>query len=557
MKQRAENLRALEDQEFDVLIVGGGINGAVASAALAARGAKTALIDKADFASETSSQSSNLVWGGIKYLESFEIPLVYKLCQSRNFLTKMYPSTVKEIRFLTAVRNNFRWPAFVVFLGTIFYWVLGGFQTERPRYLSRNKIRALEPALNVDEARAGFEYSDCYLHDNDARFVFNFVRSALKKGAIAANYVAAQTYERVEGGWNVGIRDELTGKQSTVRAKVLINACGPYADAQNEQSGVTTEHRHLFSKGVHLVVDRVTPHQRILTFFASDGRPFFVIPMGTKTCVGTTDTQVTDADVGVTDEDRHFILDNVNAGLSLERPLEMKDIIAERCGVRPLAVTGGEDSDDWLQLSRKHAIDVDETQAHISVFGGKLTDCLNVGDEISEAVATLGVALQEPETLWYGEPPAEVKAQFVAQAALINLDTMTGPGIEEKLTERLWRRYGQSAFDLLAQIEQDPTQAEILIANAEYIRCELEYVAKHEMITKLDDFMRRRSKISLVMSMQEIAAADGLRTACEMLFGEEADAKLAEYFSDQGVEWPASTEDSASPGVRRVGAVHE
>ena len=535
MKQRADNLRALSEQEFDVLIVGGGINGAVAATALAARGAKVALVDKADFASSTSSQSSNLVWGGIKYLESFEVPLVYKLCQSRNLLTKMYPSTVKEIRFLTAVRKDFRWPAFLVFLGTVFYWVLGGFKTQRPRYLTRRKISAIEPALNVAEATAGFEYSDCYLHDNDARFVFNFIRSASKKGAIAANYVAAETYVRTDTGWQVGIRDELTGEASAIRAKVLINACGPYADAQNRESQITTDHRHLFSKGVHLIVDRVTPHQRILTFFASDGRPFFVIPMGTKTCVGTTDTQVTDPDVGVTAADRQFILDNVNAGLALAKPLDVSDIIAERCGVRPLAVTGGEDSDDWLQLSRKHAIDVDDKQAHISVFGGKLTDCLNVGDEIADVVESLGISLQTPETLWYGEPSAEVKARFVAQADAIDLDAMTGPGIEEKLTERLWRRYGASAFDLLEQISADPTQAEILIGNAEYVRCEIEYAARHEMITKFDDFMRRRSKISLVMSMSDIAATSGLMEACEMLFGDEAEAKLAEYFSEQGV----------------------
>lgn len=534
MKQRADNLQALGEQEFDVLIVGGGINGAVAAAALAARGAKTALVDKADFASSTSSQSSNLVWGGIKYLESFEVPLVFKLCQSRNLLTKMYPSTVKEIRFLTAVRKDFRWPAFMVFLGTIFYWVLGGFKTRRPEYLSRKRIGKREPALNVAEASAGFEYSDCYLHDNDARFVFNFVRSAVKKGAVAANYVGAETYARTDTGWQVGIRDELTGVQSTVRAKVLINACGPYADAQNVKSQVETDHRHLFSKGVHLIVDRVTQQQRILTFFASDGRPFFVIPMGTKTCVGTTDTQVTDPDVGVTDDDRKFILDNVNAGLALAKPLTTDDIIAERCGVRPLAVTGGEDSDDWLQLSRKHAIDVDEQKAHISVFGGKLTDCLNVGDEIADVVASLGVELTEPEGLWYGEPAPKVKAQFVAAAASINLDGMTGPGIEEKLTERLWRRYGNSAFDLLEQIKADRSQADILIAGAEYVRCEIEYAAQHEMITKLDDFMRRRSKISLVMTKSEIANAGGLMSACEMLFGDEAAAKHAEYFATEG-----------------------
>lgn len=538
MAQRTRNIRALGEQEFDVLIVGGGINGAVAAASLAARGAATALVEKSDFASETSSQSSNLVWGGIKYLESFEIPLVYRLCKSRDQLTEMYPSTVKEIRFLTAVRKNFRWPAAVVFLGAVFYWVLGGFRTQRPRYLSRKKIRAIEPALNVDDATAGFEYSDCYLHDNDARFVFNFVRSALNRGAVAANYVAAQSYERTEHGWSVGIRDELTGEQSTVRAKVLINACGPYADEQNLKSNVTTEHRHLFSKGVHLVVDRVTPHRRILTFFASDGRPFFVIPMGNKTCVGTTDTQVSDADAGVTEEDRRFILDNVNAGLALDKPLELSDIIAERCGVRPLAVTGGEDSDDWLQLSRKHAIDVDEPQSHISVFGGKLTDCLNVGDEIAEVVESLGIPLQTPKELWYGEPSPAVKARFVARAEAIGLDAMTAPGVEEMLSERLWRRYGDAAFGLLEQIESDRSQADILISNAEYIRCELEYAAEHEMITKLDDFMRRRSKISLVMSTSDIANATGLRTACEMLFGDEADAKLAQYFAEQATESP-------------------
>ena len=144
-----------------------------------------------------------------------------------------------------------------------------------------------------------------------------------------------------------------------------------------------------------MIVDQVTDNQKVLTFFASDGRMFFLIPMGPKTCIGTTDTQVYSPEVEVTDEDRDFLLENANALLNLDQPLTKASIIAERVSVRPLAIKGHSGEADWVQLSRKHIIEVDESRQHLSIFGGKLTDCLNVGDEVASWVQRLGVTVPQ------------------------------------------------------------------------------------------------------------------------------------------------------------------
>jgi alpha-glycerophosphate oxidase/glycerol-3-phosphate dehydrogenase len=526
---RNSNVEKLGEDVFDVLIVGGGINGAVAAASLAARGVRVALIDRGDYASGVSSHSSNLAWGGIKYLESHEYLLVNKLCKSRNRLMRAYPSTVKEIRFFTTIQKGFRYWPFFVFLGSMLYWLMGRCVTRAPRYISARAIEAAEPVVNTANAAGGLEYSDCYLYDNDARFVFNFIRKSLNYGCIAANYVASLGANREGDTWVTRARDEISGKNFDIRSRIVINACGPYVDAQNGMSGERTQYHHLFSKGVHLIVDRVTDNQRVLTFFASDGRLFFLIPMGPKTCIGTTDTQVEDPEVGVTDEDRDFVLENVNALLDLERPLSRADIIAERVAVRPLAIQGEGGEADWVQLSRKHVIEVNEATCHMSIFGGKLTDCLNVGDEVADWVAKLGIAVPQPDNTWFGEPGKELRDEFMLQARLMDLDELTDPSSSEPLSERFWRRYGESAFGLLERIREDESCVALLIENAEYTRCEIELAARREMIVTLEDFMRRRSKIEQVVRREDLANAPGLREACSILFADEAEMRLQEY----------------------------
>lgn len=529
MNLRATNLQLLSQQTFDVLIVGAGINGAVSAAALSKKGLSVAVIDKGDFAGETSSHSSNLAWGGIKYLESHEYFLVNKLCKSRNHLMQSYPSTVQEIRFLTTLQKGFRFPALFVYMGTLLYWMMGRFFTRFPEFLSANAITAREPVIDTSNAQGGFEYSDAFLHDNDARFVFNFIRGAMDNGAIVTNYVSAQQADFTDDIWHVSARDELTQNPIQIKAKSVINACGPFADIFNDTLKNHTQHHHVFSKGVHLIVNKLTTVDKVLAFFASDGRLFFVIPMGQKTCIGTTDDKVSTPNPVVTDEDRQFILDNVNALLNLEQPLTMQDIISERCGVRPLAVKGDSNNSDWVQLSRKHAIDINAEKRIVSIFGGKLTDCINVGNEIAETISSFNMPLPFPQAKWYGESSHAHKQTFLDRAALIKLDDLTPIYSSEPLSERLWRRYDINALQIIDEIQRDPKQAEQLMHNAEYLRAELHYAARREMITKLDDFLRRRSKIAMVLNSEDILSSPGLVEACEILFGEQAQSKLDEY----------------------------
>jgi glycerol-3-phosphate dehydrogenase len=534
MKLRESNLAKLDASVFDVLIVGGGINGSVSASALAAQGASVALIDMGDFAGCTSQESSNLVWGGIKYLESGEVGLVRKLCLSRNRLIRAYPSSVREIRFFTSIERGFRWNRFMMFLGTLLYWAIGNFFTRIPRLLDRDDIADEEPAVAL-LGSGGVEYSDAFLIDNDARFVFGFIRNALDHGAIAVNYARSLGSGRREDGlWHTCVRDELDGSERIVRSRVLINAAGPFVDTHNALIGQTTSYHHVFSKGVHLIVQRITEAARVLTFFADDGRLFFVIPLGPKSCIGTTDTRVEKIPAHVEPEDRRFILENVNKRLRLARPLEERDIIAERCGVRPLVLNSAASGDgrDWMQLSRKHVIEVDADDRHISIFGGKLTDCLNIGEEITVAVRALGVDMPDFGRRWYGEPDLSVRDAFFHQAKLMGLDALTAKESSEPLSTRLWRRYAGTALALLDDIRQDPQMAQVLISGTEYIRCELHHAAGREMITKLEDFLRRRSKIALIARQDDIRRAPGLIEACEILFGDQAQAKFDEYFAD-------------------------
>lgn len=526
---RANNIKKLAEEELDVLILGAGINGAVAAASLAARGVKVGIIDKGDFAGETSSNSSNLAWGGIKYLESHEYTLVNKLCKSRNNLMRHYPSSVTEIRFLTTIQKGFRFPVWFVFIGTLIYWLFGRCFTMAPKYLTSKTIKQYEPAIKITDAQAGFEYSDAFLKDNDSRFVFNFITAAAKQSAFVANYVESVNAIRKNDRWEVQAEDKTTDEKFSIKAKILINACGPQVDFINKRTKQKTSHHHLFSKGVHLIVDRISKEDRVLTFFASDGRLFFVLPMGSKTCIGTTDNQVRTHNSFVNESDRQFILDNANNLLTLDKPLTTKDIISERCGVRPLAIEAEDGVADWVALSRKHAIDVNKVDKHISIFGGKLTDCINVGEEIAAIVKTLNVSMKTQEPLWYGEPTETVKARFMSLSKTINLDDLTPVGAIEPLSYRFWRRYGEDAFKLLEAIKQEPKKAEIALQHTEYTWAEIDWVADNEMIVNLEDLLRRRSKASLVIRKKELNSAEGLKEVCERLFAEKAQQKMDEF----------------------------
>ena len=533
MSLRDTNLDKLDNGTFDVLIVGGGINGAVSAAALSARGASVALIDRGDFAGFTSQQSSNLVWGGIKYLENYEIPLVRKLCMSRNRLMRAYPANVKEIGFLGVMGETSPFPPWLVGVGAFAYWGIGNFKTNAPRPMSPETVERIEPVINTIGTKGGIEYADAYLKDNDARFVFSFIRSAMDVGAIAANYVELISAERAGGKWQAALRDVESGAELSVNAKVIVNAAGPFLDGLNSSWNLRTRHQIVYSKGVHLVVDQLTPNERVLAFWDDSQRLFYVIPMGNRSVIGTTDTRVEDPHTAVTDQDRDFLLSQINDRLDLMTPLSNDDIIAERSGVRPLVVRRQSRSFkdvDWTALSRKHEIEVDHAKQVVSIFGGKLTDCLNVGEEVASAVQMLGIHLLPDQRRWYGEPGRESRRAFFRQTRGMRIDDFNDRGGSEPLSERLWRRYGRRAFDMLDDIREDPTMAEDVLDSSDYLRVELHNTASTEMVVKLDDFLRRRSKISLITRDEDVRSAKGLQEVADILFGSEANNKLEEHF---------------------------
>ena len=528
----------MRDGTFDTLIIGGGINGAVTAASLAGRGADVALIDRGDFASFTSQASSNLVWGGFKYLENYELWLVFKLCLSRNRLMKAYRDNIRQIGFYAALDEKGPYKPWFAAFGALGYWVIGLFGTKYPRLLSRDDIENEEPAINTDTVAGGIEYRDGILVDNDARFVFSFVRSAIEAGASAVNYVEMVSAERVGDKWVAALRCTDTGEEFTTFATTIVNAAGPFVDDTNQQWGLKTEHRIVYSKGIHLVVPRITTHRhhKVLAFYDDTERLFYVIPMGRRSVIGTTDTRVDTPFTEVDQDDIDFLLGQINARLDLATPLTKEDIIAERSGVRPLVVAAGKGDQndvDWTKLSRKHAVEVDTDQHVVTIFGGKLTDCLNVGEEVAAEIEALGIPLEKDLHNWYGEPDKATRKEFFRQARLMRLDDLREKPDTEALSDRLWRRYGRRAFAMLEEIRQDPKMADDIMGSADYLRVELYSAADSEMITKLEDFMRRRSKIELVVRDEDIRNSAGLREVAIILFGDDANRRLAEYFGGE------------------------
>ena len=243
--QRSQLLDQIDNATVDVAIVGAGINGAVSAAALSAAGITTALVDRGDFSSFTSQESSNLVWGGFKYLQSYEFGLVRKLCLSRNRLVEAYPNQVEPIEFLATFDAKSPYPVWLAGLGAVAYWGIGNFATKPPRVLSAEKVESVEPVINTERARGGLLYSDAYLPDNDARFTFGFIKCAIDRGSLAANYTELINVEFEDQMWTLHVRDTLDGSLRSFRARTIVNATGPWIDKLNQQLEVTTQHLSL------------------------------------------------------------------------------------------------------------------------------------------------------------------------------------------------------------------------------------------------------------------------------------------------------------------------
>ena len=545
---REQNLERLIAEDHDALVIGGGINGAISALALATHGVRVALIESEDFGSGVSQESSNLIWGGFKYLQSYEIGLVAGLCRSRNLLARSYASRVQEVRFLAALGDTSPYSPTYASLGAHAYWALGRFATGRPRRLSVRSLAMSEPSVGSDGVQGAIEYSDYLLADNDARFVLQLLLDALDNGAIAVSRMRLDGAERASNGWRVDVTDRLTGSRHTVSATVLVNAAGPRATELAKLTGTTLRQALCFSKGAHIVVPRVTESGRVLAFFDDDQRLFYVIPMGHRSLIGTTDTRVEGTDVSVTVDDRNFLLEQANARLQLTRPLRDDDVVAYRCGVRPLVVSAGENTDrDWTELSRRHAVEADQGRGTISILGGKLSDCLNVGDEVVAAARQCGLKPTAPARAWYGEPPEGVRARFHRSATRVGID---GPA-----AARLWRRHGRRALEVADLVEESPELGEPLSDVVECCAAEVMVMGRHEHILSMEDFLRRRTMLAMLETAETLRRDPGVERAARLLFGPcRADAPmLADDSGTMSPDGPLASSDAGRDGPSAVG----
>ena len=489
--------KIVHSDQFDVAIIGAGINGAVAAAALSAAGQKVLLVDKGDFASFTSQESSNLVWGGIKYLQGYEFLLVFKLCLARNKLMREYPNQIRQIGFLASLGPTAPFGRLLGTFGTLFYWFIGLFGTRAPASYSAQKAKRLEP--NLISGRKAVKYFDAELPDNDSRFVYDFVRLAQSKGADTRNYTKLVGAKHDAKGWTLAV--EANGGQQQVTAKAVVNAAGPFAKDVGEILKVKTKAGLVFSKGIHLVLNRqLTSDYQVLAFWDEEGRLFYVLPMGDRSMIGTTDTRVDDPHTQVSDEDRDFVLRQINAQLELSQPIDKSQIVAERCGVRPLVVESAADSGetDWHKLSRKHILETDAERKVVSILGGKLTDCLNVGEEVISELAKLGMPMRKPGR-WYGEGSQLRKNEFFGV-----VKALAPEGQGERIADGIWRRHGETGFDMLSDDISE------LIPGIGITENEIRHIVKHEQVKTREDLLRRRLPIAMTRSSKELASNERL-----------------------------------------------
>lgn len=500
MQKNDSNASAVLSETYDAVIIGAGINGAVSAAALSSRGLKVLLVEQGDIAWMTSQQSSNLIWGGIKYLQSYEFWLVFKLCLARSRLMRQYPNRVKKIGFLAALGPHAPFGPVLATLGTLAYWAIGLFSTQAPKTFSLTQTMKLEPKFATERLRGAVRYFDGMLPDNDARFVWDFVRKSIDFGATVKNYTRLDGATRSGDLWTIQLTDSLNGETYSASAKSVVNAAGPLVQNVLDSTGVKAKTGLVFSKGIHLVVEKLTEDDRVLAFWDEQERLFYVIPMGDRSVIGTTDTRVTDPYTAVTDEDREFVLRQINRSMKLAKPLTKDSIISERCGVRSLVIEQNQsgDTDDWHKLSRKHILEADAQKRVLSIFGGKLTDCLNVGDEVIAEYKKMGFQVGKAQK-WFGEDVAAVPQDFVDQVISRSADELAG----KRIAEGLWRRQGAQSREL---VTSEGAQLEEVFEGTGITYLELRQVRRNEMVQTSEDLLRRRLPIAMLRSSSEIAS---------------------------------------------------
>jgi glycerol-3-phosphate dehydrogenase len=493
---RAQSLAALEAEPFDLLVVGGGITGAGVARDAARRGLRVALIEGDDFASGTSSRSSRLVHGGVRYLEHGHLGLVFEASRERRILLRTAPHLVRPLAFTWPVYRGARVPRWKLVAGLALYDALALFRNvalHRP--LGPASVRAAEPALADDGLVGGARYWDAAT--DDARLTLATALDAAAAGAVVVNHAAVRTLtpRGPDGLARVGVEDLLGGARPTARAHVVVNAAGPWADRVRRLVEPGAPDAVLGAKGVHVAVPaaRVGNRGAVTLLSPLDGRVLFALPAGPCTILGTTETPAERGpdEVRATAADVAYLLRSANHFFPSAR-LTRDDVVSAWAGIRPLAASaraGGRDAGTG-SASREHVIERD-ARGLVTVSGGKLTTYRAMAAQIVEAALSL---LPDPgprrgaDTDTRPLPGGDLADDEMAQARRTIGD--------DAIASRLVQAHGTRWREPWAIAAREPSLASRLVPSLPYIGAELVYAARCELACTLADLLVRRTPIA-------------------------------------------------------------
>ncbi len=554
-RDRGATLGRLAAERFDVLVIGGGITGAGAALDAASRGLRVALVEARDLAAGTSSRSSKLIHGGLRYLEQLDFKLVYEALHERDLLvSRLAPHLVRPVPFLFPLYRKVVERPYIG-AGLVLYDAMEG--TRRPvpyhRHLSVRGALKRAPALSPDRLAGAMLYYDAQV--DDARYTMAVARTAAAHGAVVATRASAVGVLRGGDGTRVTgarVRDEETGHEVTVTADSVVVCAGVWTDLVHELAGVRAGYKVRMSKGVHIVVPKEAVDAATGMIVRSDRSVLFFIPWGNHWIVGTTDTDWSgDRDEpAATEEDIDYILSAANRVLA--RPLTRADVIAVYAGLRPLVAVAAKESKPTTKLSREHVVDV-PVPGLVSIAGGKFTTYrLMARDVVDAAVADFGSDRSVPASVTDQVPllGADGLAAVRASAGRLAEDY----GVSRETVEHLLGRYGTLATEVLDLVRSDPDMGRPLAPGHPYLHAEVAYAVTHEGALHVDDVLRRRTRLFIEAADSGAAAAAEVSLIMGRLLGWSRRRRAAETrrYLDLVVAEQAMLADSAAVGAAAV-----
>ena len=489
---RADVVERVAARSYDLLVIGGGITGAGVALDAAARGLKVALVERDDLASGTSSKSSKLVHGGIRYLQQGDLAVVRESVAERERLQKLAPHLVQRQPF--AVPDRDRKEAALFGAALTMYGGLGGFRSvTKSKRLSAEELQARLPGLRYPVEYGGWEYSDC--RTDDARLTLTVAKTAARLGADILTHAEVVELQTVDGAvTGATVRDRIGSADISVSARVTLSATGVWADGVRDLAGPNPLHL-MPSKGVHLVFsadDIVVNSAAIITSGARDGRRLFVIPWGQQVVVGTTD-DVYEGSIespSVEQHDAEYVCHAVNRAFELN--LGPQDAVGAWAGLRPLPRGGAKPGSRTDTLSRRHAL-MTGPKGLITLTGGKLTTYRRMAaDGVDAVMHELGGKAAPSPTAGIH---LGMRGGFGAGVQRVH-GVCRALGVDPDLAHGLVERHGDDTIDLL-QMAADHGETDVVIDGLPYIRAELRWAIDQEMALTVDDVLRRRVRVAL------------------------------------------------------------